>query len=557
MRSKRWIRYTAFACTLGLVAAACGGDDDDVAEAPPEESTAASGDTTAATGDTTAATGDTTAGSAAPGDTAAEGGEPTDDRELDPNATFRFAYSVGPTSFDPSKASSSFDNVALFLTYDRLVHLSPEGEGVPGLAESWEFNADGTALTMKLREGVKFHDGAEFTADVAKANLERNKAGTSVGDLAVLDTVDVVDPLTIQLNFSSPGGHIPLVLSDRAGVMVSPNAIDDPGLDLNPVGAGMYKVVEYQKDARILYERNADYWDPDAVGAAQFELVILPDNVAAFNAVQSDQVDGSIIVPSQVAEAESAGLQVVEGSTLAVYHLQLNRSKPFLDDTRVRRAISMAIDREALLEGIALGQGEVSVQHFPSDYWAANPDIGPDEIPYDVEAAKALLEEAGVPEGQTYSVIVPTTNVYPQLAEAVKDMVADIGINLELVPTDPVQTAPVFYSQQQGDMLVSVWGGRHDPAQTLNLLFTPGPLQNPGGHSTPALEELALQITQPGTPEERAPAVQAMVAEVVAEQMNPVLYLPTGLFAVHDNVVGFNIYSSAKPEFRGTGIAAG
>ena len=317
----------------------------------------------------------------------------------------------------------------------------------------------------------------------------------------------------------------------------------------------MYKVVEYQKDARILYERNEDYWDPEAVGAAQFELVILPDNVAAFNAIQSEQVDAGIIVPSQVAEAEGAGLEIVQGATLAVYHLQINRSKPFLDDTRVRRAISMAIDREALLEGIALGQGEVSVQHFPADYWAANPDIAPDAIPYDVEGAKALLEEAGVPEGQTYSVIVPTTNVYPQLAEAVKDMVSDIGINLELVPTDPVQTAPVFYSQQQGDMLVSVWGGRHDPAQTLNLLFTPGPLQNPGAHSTPRIEELSQAISEPGTPEERAPAIHEMVQEIVDEQMNPVLYLPTGLFAQQPNVEGLQIYSSAKPEFRGTGIS--
>jgi hypothetical protein len=124
---------------------------------------------------------------------------------------------------------------------------------------------------------------------------------------------------------------------------------------------------------------------------------------------------------------------------------------------------------------------------------------------------------------------VPTTNVYPQLAEAVKDMVADIGINLELVPTDPVQTAPVFYAQQQGDMLVSVWGGRHDPAQTLTLLFTPGPLQNPGGHSTPAARGARCARRQrQGRSRSRSGAVQEMVKEVVDEQMNPVLYLPTG-----------------------------
>ena len=332
---------------------------------------------------------------------------------------------------------------------------------------------------MKLREGVTFHDGAEFTADVAKANLERNKAGTSVGDLAAVESVEVVDPLTIQLNFNAPGGHIPLVLSDRAGVMVSPDGIADPGLDLNPVGAGMYKVVEYQKDAQILYERNEDYWDPEAVGAAQFELVILPDNVAAFNAIQSEQVDAGIIVPSQVAEAEGAGLEVVEGPTLAVYHLQLNRSKPFLDDTRVRRAISMAIDREALLEGIALGQGEVSVQHFPAGLLGRQPRHRARRHPLRRRGGQGAARGGRGARGPDVLGDRADDQRLPAAGRSREGHGRRTSASTSSwCPTDPVQTAPVFYSQQQGDMLVSVWGGRHDPAQTLE----------PAVHARPAAE---------------------------------------------------------------------
>jgi peptide/nickel transport system substrate-binding protein len=109
--------------------------------------------------------------------------------------------------------------------------------------------------------------------------------------------------------------------------------------------------------------------------------------------------------------------------------------------------------------------------------------------------------------------------------------------------------------QSQGDMLVSIWGGRHDPAQTLTLLFTKGPIQNPGGHSTPKIEELAIAAAAPGTQAERAPAIHEMVKEVVDEQLNPVLYLPTSIFAGQENVRGFEIYASAKPEFRGVGLA--
>ena len=118
-------------------------------------------------------------------------------------------YSVGPSSFDPSKASSSFDNVALWITYDRLVHMSPTGEAVPGLATEWTFSDDGTSLTLKLREGTKFQDGSDLTADIVKANLDRNKAGVSKGDLASVTSVDVVDPLTVKLNLGSPGGALP------------------------------------------------------------------------------------------------------------------------------------------------------------------------------------------------------------------------------------------------------------------------------------------------------------------------------------------------------------
>ena len=516
-------RILVASLTAALLAAACGGSDDDAQ---------GGGD---AIGITTA-----------PATTEAAA-------EFDENATFRYAYSVGPTSFDPSKASSSFDNVALFLTYDRLVHLTPEAEPVPGLAESWEFSPDGTTLTMKLRQGVTFHDGSPFNAEVAKANLERNKAGTSRGDLAAVSAFTVADPYTLVLELGAPGGALPLALSDRAGVMASGAALANPNLDLNPVGAGMYRVVDYQKDARIVYERFDDYWDPDAVENARFELIILPDNVAAFNAVKSGAVDAGLIVPSQRAEAEQLGFDIVEGLTLSLYHVQLNRSKPFLDNPDVRRALSMATDREALVQGIALGQGAPSVQQFPEGYWAHNPEIGPDHTPYDPEGAKALLQAAGVPEGQSYEVIVPTTNVYPALAEAVKDMWDDVGVVMNLRPVDPVQTAPIFYNQQQGDMLVSVWGGRADPAQTLTLLLTAGPIQNPGGGTTPEITALATEVNQPGTVEERTPAVHEMVAASV--DMNTVLYLPVGLNATTERVQGFVNQLSGKPEFRGVGLA--
>lgn len=475
---------------------------------------------------------------------------------FDPNGTLRVSYSVGPVSFDPAKSSSSFDSVSMFLTYDRLVHLDTQALPVPGLAESWQFSPDGTSLTMKIRQGVKFHDGADLTAEVAKANLERNRAGTAKGDLGAISTIDVVDPATLRLNFSGPAGAFPAVLADRAGAMVSPNAINDPGLDLKPVGAGMYKVVEYRKDARIVYERFADYWDKDAARAAKVEFQIIQDNVAALNALKGKQVDWGIILPSQVEDAKASGLQVTEGLTLNLHHIQLNRAKPFLDNPEVRKAMSMAIDRQGLVQGVLLGKGSSTSQPFPPGYWGHDPSIP--EVPYDPERAKQMLRAAGVPEGQTYEMIVPNTNVYPALAQATKEMLAQVGVNLNIRIVDSVQTAPIFYQQSQGDMLLSVFGGRFDPAQHFGLLFTKGPLQNPGGGTSPALLQQLGPVGKPGTIEERTPAVRAAAKVVSDEAVNLNLHHPMSLFAYDPKVLGADrVWLIGRPEFRGMGLAAG
>ena len=237
--------------------------------------------------------------------------------EYDLEGTFRYFYSVGPSRFDAHRATSSFDNTSLFLTYDRLVHNSPEASAVPGLATAWEFNPDGTALTFTLREGVTFHDGTPFDAEAVKANIERGQTveGSAVAsDLAVITSVEVVDPLTVTLNLGGDGAQLPLVLSDRPGMMISPAAFDKPDLDQSPVGAGMFTVSEYRANDRIIYNRYDGYWDPDAVRCATFDYSISGDPITRLNAIRSGQVDGTFVDPAQEADAESAGL-VISHST--------------------------------------------------------------------------------------------------------------------------------------------------------------------------------------------------------------------------------------------------
>jgi peptide/nickel transport system substrate-binding protein len=519
-----------------VIIAACGGDDGTPATTP---------DTTPATTPATTApqfqTNTHHDGSAVPAD------------DIDRDATIRVSYFVGPTSFDPAISSSSFDSPSYSLVYDRVVHLSPNADVVPGLAESWDFSEDGSKLTMKLRSGMKFHDGNPVDAAAVAANLGRNKAGSGIGDLAAMERIEVVDELIFTITFNRPAGAWPAVLADRAGSIASPAAFGE-ALDLRPVGAGMYKVVEYVKNARIIYERFEDYWDPEVAAAARVEYVIIPDNVAAFNSLLGGQTDWGPILATQIAEAKANGLTVISGLALNIHHLQFNRSRPFLNDVNVRRAISMAVNRDGYVEDLLRGLGSSSSQPFPAGYWGNNPEV---EIPeYNPDKAREMLRGAGVPEGHKFDMVVPNTNVYPLIAEAVRNDLLAVGIEAEIRLIEGVQTAPIFYSQASGDVLMSVFGGRFDPAQHFGLLYAESARPNPGGVTWPALDELLPAVLTGGPPETRQPAVHAASKIVSDDAVNVILHHPFSIFAFNNKVRGAELWLIGRPEFRGLGIAA-
>ncbi|MEP4649962.1 MAG: ABC transporter substrate-binding protein [Ilumatobacter sp.] len=480
--------------------------------------------------------------------------------ENDPTKVLRVSYTVGPSRFDPHRASSSFDNTSLFLTYDRLVHQSSGAEAVPGLAESWEFSEDGGALDMKLREGVTFHDGEPFNAEAVKANIERgqtveNSAVSS--ELAVIEEVEVVDEFNVRFVLNGDAASLPLVLSDRAGMQLSPAAFDNADLDVQPVGAGMFTVAEYDQDARIVYEAYDDYWDPDAVQVAGIDFLIQTDSVTRLNALRSGQIDWTFVDPPQVSEAESAGLELLTVPSLAYYHLQLNGSfEPFADPV-VRQALNHAINRDAIVDGLLLGIGGIAgVQPFPEGYFAHDDSISADLYEYDPEMARQMLADAGYPDGFTFEMIVPTVPNITQLGEAVQAQLAEIGVTAEIRAVQPSQTADIFYVQKEGQGLVSPWGGRPDPSQTLGLLYTAAGFSNPGALTTDAVEETSAAALEVQSPEDRALDLQAASRQVTEDALDVVIYFTTTPVVYASNVTGVEGWFSGKPEFRGMGVTS-
>lgn len=483
---------------------------------------------------------------------------PVAPEDLDPEATLRYADAVGPSRFDPHRSTIGQDIRFLSPVYDRLVHLSPQGEPIPGLATAWEWEDDGRALRMTLREGVTFHDGAPFDAEAVRANIERAKTveGSSVAtDLDSVSTVQVVDPRTVRLVLSEPNSMLPGLLSHRAGAMVSPTAFDNPDLDLAPVGTGMYRVREYRPNDTIFYERNPDYWDPSATGVRHLELRILPDDVTRMNALRTDEVDMALLSGRLVPEAEALpGMIVHRDVSLTYLVLYLNRARSEFGDPRVRQALNHAIDRSAIAQGIFFGAGRPTVQPFPESYFAHAPDYPGGHYRYDPQRARQLLAEAGLPDGFEFEMLVTALGQYVQVGEAVQNMLAEIGVTANIRSVEAAQTADVYYREQQGDALVSQWGGRPDPSMTIELQFTSEGFSNPGRHTTPRLEQLHQQTLATLDPGARRAVIHETVGEIVEQGLQVPIVSDESVIATNERVAGFETLVTGQINFRTLGM---
>src|SRR3954469_1101775 len=184
--------------------------------------------------------------------------------------TLRIGLAEDPDVLDPSFSRTYVGRIVFSAFCDKLFDIDEKLTIVPQLALSHETSADGKAMTIKLRPGVKFHDGEPFDAEAAKYSLERHltfPTSFRKPELATVDHVDVVDPLTIKLVLKTPYSPLIAQLTDRAGMMVSPKAAKEAGdkFGLKPVCAGPYKFVERVQQDRIVFEKFADYWNKDNV----------------------------------------------------------------------------------------------------------------------------------------------------------------------------------------------------------------------------------------------------------------------------------------------------
>lgn len=475
------------------------------------------------------------------------------------NGRLRVASLANPSSLDPATGGAGSDHVSLYNFYDTLVDWDPDTlSAKPGLARSFVFS-DPVTLVLELQEGVTFHDGTPLDAEAVKFNLDRNRSAQVSnirGDLASVESVDVSGPLQVTLRLKEPDAALPLILSDRAGMMVSPTALGksaDGRIDRAPVGAGPWKLVSWTDGERIVAEAHEGYWRENLPGARQLELVIIPEASTRLRAVQSGQVD----IAYQISERQlpmverNPNLTLANSPTLYNYLLYLNASRGPLKDVRVRQAINLAIDRDAYVFATQAGVGEAARMNLPKSHWAYSADAE-EFTAHNLERARALMAEAGFPDGIELDFRGFPDQAHVQRQEVVLSQLAKIGVRGRFTNAPIAEASGRFFGEEKlGDVHLSAWTGRPDPSLTYALLYSEGSYYNAGRVAPPEGFAEAIAASRSSSDQaERAKALATVQRLAMESAMTIPLSFRSEVDAVAKNVHDHQANLLGKPKFR-------
>ena len=324
----------------------------------------------------------------------------------------------------------------------------------PELAESYEISSDGTSFTFKLRQGVKFHNGREMTAEDVKYTLDRvtNPKTQSPGsgffasikgydDVAggkaeSLSGVTVVDPSTIKIELTRPDATFLHVMAINFSHVVPKEEVEKYGADFgkNPVGTGAYKLAEWTLGQRLVFEKNADYWNKGLPYLDKITFEVGQEPIVALLRLQKGEIDipGDPIPPAKFQEVMSDPAQkerVVEGGQLHTGYITMNTTMAPFDNVKVRQAVNMAINKDRIVQLIN-NRAAPANQPLPPSMPGYSKDYK--GYPYDVDKAKALLAEAGHPDGFETELFAMNTDPNPRIAQAIQQDLAAIGIKANI-----------------------------------------------------------------------------------------------------------------------------
>jgi ABC-type transport system substrate-binding protein len=357
----------------------------------------------------------------------------------------------------------------------------------------------------------------------------------------------------VTLKLANPDSALPGILSDRAGMMVSPTAIKaKENLDRTPVGCGAYAFVSWTDNDRIVVKRNENYWRQGKPYLDGIEFAIIPELTTGLRSVIAGQNDLIYSLPprQKVILDRAKTLQIVTGPTVYCVQLYLNWARPPFDNIKVRQALNFAIDRETFVRAAFAGIGEPAKMNLPSSHWAYDKAIA-GLYPYDPEKAKALLAEAGHANGLSIEMGGYTDQDSVQRQEILIEQLRKAGFTVRFVNASIAEASAAFFGpEKKGAALLSAWTGRPDPSLTYSLMYSKDAYYNGGRGDVPAELTAAIKESRSSEDTQVRRAAFATVQRLVMENafVAPLAF-QFELDAMNPKVKGFKPNLLGKPKY--------
>jgi peptide/nickel transport system substrate-binding protein len=470
--------------------------------------------------------------------------------------------SADPDQLDPTTSSSLYTRYVMSSICEKLYDIDAEGDLVPQLAtELPDLRDEGRTVRIPLRQGVEFADGTPFDAAAVQTSLERHlnqEDSARAAEMGPVEEVAVVDDHTVELRYEQPFAPITASLADRAGMIMSPQALEELGADFgnSPVCVGPFKFVERVPATEIRVERDPRYYAADQVHLDTITYRIMTDaNIRAANLRSGDvQVVDSVSPTSIEALLREPGIGLLQIGSLGYQGITFNVGNtdgvgeppgevdsPLADDARVRQAFELSLDRSALVNSVFDNWFEPACSPISPDSEFAT--TASNACPaYDPARSRALLEEAGVDTPVELSMKVSNTPDTLRLAQAIQGSVAKGGFDIEI---EPVEYTTLLDAQTRGDfeLLQLGWSGRIDPHGNMYSFLATGQSSNYSGYSEPTVDRLLEKAARQVDTRQRARTYGEVVTRV--QQDDPLIYLyrQRNLTAYSEDLVGVSTYA--------------
>ncbi|WP_440312998.1 ABC transporter substrate-binding protein [Leucobacter chromiireducens] len=457
-----------------------------------------------------------------------------------------------PFSLDYAYAFDYADNQVLANVCESLLRLNPDFSLSPGLAESFA-NPTPTTWVYQIRDGVQFHDGAVLTAADVVASMRRHvdpAVGSSWASVYQnVVSIEETGPLEVTVTTKIPDSQFNLGMGGSAGVVESAATLAAAGADYGNSSGGVnctgpFRFDSWKSGEKISLSRFDGYWDAGLRAKSEkFDFVFMADATARTNALKSGEADGSWVLPLDAARnLEDAGKgDVLFGMNTAVSNLVVSNLEGPLGDPRVRKALLMAIDRQGILEAMTSGVGEPTDVFTTESVWAdgdpaatqaAFTDI--EAYPFDIEAAKQLIEEAGATGQEITIATAPINQEFAVVSQATAAAAKAIGLEPKINTVTPAAYTTLFSdpaAREGVDLFYTVWYlSSPDPLEMYSVLRT-GEFSNYGNWSNPEFDQLVTDAVSTMDPKERS-ALTAQAQQLANAELPwlPLAAVPNAMY---------------------------